>query len=88
MGGFACGSVSGGALNPAVALGLAVSGGGVANALAYAAAQLLAGGAAAGVFKVTHQATSWTSIKNRRIRSYAYGCGCQTVLGSQFGWDW
>mmetsp|Transcript_38743 Transcript_38743/g.92567 ORF Transcript_38743/g.92567 Transcript_38743/m.92567 type:complete len:454 (+) Transcript_38743:65-1426(+) len=56
VGGFACGSVSGGALNPAVALGLAVSGGGVANALAYAAAQLLAGGAAAGVFKVTHQA--------------------------------
>ncbi|CAJ1449664.1 unnamed protein product [Effrenium voratum] len=56
VGGFACGSISGGALNPAVALGLALSGGGIANALACTVAQLLGGGLAAGTFKITHQA--------------------------------
>mmetsp|Transcript_64680 Transcript_64680/g.151616 ORF Transcript_64680/g.151616 Transcript_64680/m.151616 type:complete len:457 (+) Transcript_64680:99-1469(+) len=56
VGGFAIGSVSGGALNPAVALGLAISGGGLANALAYTVVQFLAAGLAATTFKVTHEA--------------------------------
>lgn len=33
VGGFACGNVSGGSLNPAVSLALAISGGGLGNAL-------------------------------------------------------
>ena len=33
VGGFACGNVSGGSLNPAVSLALALSGGGLGNAL-------------------------------------------------------
>lgn len=54
VGGFAVGNVSGGALNPAVAIGLAVSGKGVGSALLYGLVQLLAGGLAATAFKITH----------------------------------
>lgn len=47
------GNVSGGALNPAVALGLAV-GSGLGPALLYSVAQLLAGALASVAFKATH----------------------------------
>eukprot|EP00435_Cladocopium_sp_Y103_P025485 s2117_g6.t1 len=54
VGGFAAGSVSGGALNPAVSAALALSGGGMGNAIGYGLVQLLAGMLAATTFKVTH----------------------------------
>lgn len=54
VGGFAIGGISGGSLNPAVSVGIAALGGGYGNAAAYGAVELLAGAAAAGVFKVTH----------------------------------
>ncbi|CAE7547205.1 NIP2-3 [Symbiodinium natans] len=56
VGGFGIGGISGGALNPAVALGLAVSGGGLGNALGYTGVQLVAAGLAAITFKITHEA--------------------------------
>ncbi|CAK9092528.1 D-xylose-proton symporter-like 3 [Durusdinium trenchii] len=55
VGGFAMGNVSGGSLNPAVSLGLAVSGGGAGSAAAYVLVELLAGFLAATAFSVTHQ---------------------------------
>jgi len=54
VGGFACGNVSGGSLNPAVSLALALSGGGLGNAMGYGLVELLAGMLAATAFKVTH----------------------------------
>lgn len=56
VGGFGIGGISGGALNPAVALGLASVGGGGQHAAAYAGVELLAGAVAAGVFRLTHDA--------------------------------
>lgn len=56
VGGFAMGNVSGGALNPAVSVGLALSGSGFVSSVAYALVELLAGLLAATTFKVTHQA--------------------------------
>jgi aquaporin Z len=60
VGGFAIGGISGGSLNPAVSFGLAAQGvltGGLFwEALAYTALELVGGGLAAGVFKVTHAA--------------------------------
>jgi len=56
VGGFAMGNVSGGSLNPAVSLGLALSGSGFASSLSYILIQLLAGALAATAFSVTHQA--------------------------------
>merc|ERR1719171_754202 len=57
-GGFAVGAVSGGALNPAVALGATVvhlgQGGSLMNGLAYGAVELLGGSLAAVAFKATH----------------------------------
>lgn len=58
VGGFAIGGVSGGSLNPAVSFGIASShilgGGLVYKALYYSAFELIGGGLAAGVHKVTH----------------------------------
>ena len=54
VGGFAVGNVSGGALNPAVALGLALAGSGLSQALLYTVAQLLAGSIASQLFQQTH----------------------------------
>mmetsp|Transcript_77067 Transcript_77067/g.121264 ORF Transcript_77067/g.121264 Transcript_77067/m.121264 type:complete len:455 (-) Transcript_77067:115-1479(-) len=56
VGGFAIGNVSGGSLNPAVSVGLALSGSGFVNSIAYVLVELLAGALAATVFGVTHQA--------------------------------
>lgn len=54
VGGFSIGNISGGSLNPAVSVGVASVGGGFSNAAAYCVVELLAGAAAATVFKVTH----------------------------------
>merc|ERR1719356_1646058 len=60
VGGFAIGGISGGSLNPAVSFGLATVGvfkGGLFwEALVYTALELVGGGLAAGVFRVTHAA--------------------------------
>jgi len=56
VGGFAMGNVSGGSLNPAVSLALALSGSGFVNAVSYILVQLLAGVLAASAFSVTHEA--------------------------------
>merc|ERR1719271_444492 len=57
VGGCAIGKVSGGSLNPAVSIGISSShiagGGGFWPCLVYMAVELVAGAAAAGVFKVT-----------------------------------
>lgn len=62
IGGTAEGKISGGALNPAVSLGIssadALHGGGFINALWYSLAQLAAGAVAAGVVTLTHSQTS------------------------------
>eukprot|EP00490_Sorites_sp_Unknown_P029481 CAMPEP_0114684148 /NCGR_PEP_ID=MMETSP0191-20121206/58734_1 /TAXON_ID=126664 /ORGANISM="Sorites sp." /LENGTH=64 /DNA_ID=CAMNT_0001966433 /DNA_START=189 /DNA_END=383 /DNA_ORIENTATION=- len=50
------GNVSGGSLNPAVSLALALSGSGFVNAVSYILVQLLAGVLAASAFSVTHEA--------------------------------
>jgi aquaporin Z len=59
VGGFAIGGVSGGCLNPAVAIGIAASnvmGGGLFyKALIYSGFELLGGAAAAGLFKVVYE---------------------------------
>jgi aquaporin Z len=59
VGGFAIGGVSGGCLNPAVAIGIAASnvmGGGIFyKALIYSGFELLGGAAAAGLFKVVYE---------------------------------
>eukprot|EP00913_Durusdinium_trenchii_P016187 g15212.t1 len=57
-GGFAIGSISGAALNPVVALGLAATGGGLPHAAAYTAVHVMAASLAAASFKVTHAADS------------------------------
>jgi len=58
VGGFAVGGISGGALNPAVAVGIAstqiLKGGFLLPATVYTAVELLGGLAAVGIFKVTH----------------------------------
>merc|ERR1719359_2519967 len=58
VGGFAIGAVSGGALNPAVALGATIvdlsQGGKLMNGLAFGALELLGGALAAAAFKATH----------------------------------
>lgn len=54
VGGFGVGAISGAALNPAVALGLASVGGGIKDAAAYSGVELLAGATAAAVFLLTH----------------------------------
>lgn len=58
VGGFAVGTVSGGALNPAVALGAtiihAIQGGAFVNGLAFAALELCGGALAAAAFRATH----------------------------------
>eukprot|EP00435_Cladocopium_sp_Y103_P055282 s943_g18.t1 len=56
VGGFAVGNVSGGSLNPAVSVALALSGGGFVNAIGYVMVELFAGVLAATAFGVTHQA--------------------------------
>lgn len=53
-GGYAISSVSGGALNPVIGLGLALTGGGLRNALAYAMSQIASAALAAATFKVLH----------------------------------
>lgn len=53
-GGYAISSVSGGALNPVIGLGLALAGGGLPNALAYATIQIASAALAAATFKVLH----------------------------------
>jgi len=57
-GGIAIGNVSGGSLNPAVSTGISsahlLNGGHFYNCLAYSAAELAGGAAAAGIFYVTH----------------------------------
>lgn len=58
VGGCAIGSISGGSLNPAVSFGIATGHSSVssfANAFIYAGIEFVAGLAAAGVFKVTHE---------------------------------
>merc|ERR1719410_3208216 len=63
VGGNAIGKVSGGSLNPAVSFGIATSGtiGGGAfwPCLAYTAAELVGGCAAAGIFRATHRTTEY-----------------------------
>merc|ERR1719456_338982 len=58
VGGFAVGAVSGGALNPAVALGATLvhltHGGRLINGLAFVALEFLGGALAAAAFKATH----------------------------------
>eukprot|EP00927_Polykrikos_kofoidii_P014714 TRINITY_DN1649_c0_g1_i2.p1 TRINITY_DN1649_c0_g1~~TRINITY_DN1649_c0_g1_i2.p1 ORF type:complete len:482 (+),score=86.78 TRINITY_DN1649_c0_g1_i2:83-1447(+) len=58
-GGFAAGAVSGGSLNPAVSVGVAVShfigGGLIWKCLAYSFFELLGGSLAAGIFRVVHE---------------------------------
>merc|ERR1719498_277690 len=58
VGGYAIGKVSGGSLNPAVSFGISTShilgGGGFWPCLVYSLVELIAGAAAAGVFKLTH----------------------------------
>jgi len=60
-GGFAIGAVSGGSLNPAVALGATLvhmpNGGSIVNGLSYAALELLGGALAAVAFRGTHDVT-------------------------------
>jgi len=57
VGGFAIGKISGGSLNPAVSFGISashmVNGGGLVAAVVYTVVELLAGIAAAGVFRLT-----------------------------------
>jgi len=57
VGGFAIGKVSGGSLNPAVSIGISTShimgGGGFYPCLIYSLVEVVAGAAAAGVFKLT-----------------------------------
>jgi len=57
VGGVAIGKISGGSLNPAVSIGISsshiIGGGGFYPCLIYTAVELLAGGAAAVVFKIT-----------------------------------
>merc|ERR1719440_2697739 len=57
VGGFAIGKISGGSLNPAVSFGISashmVNGGGLVAAAVYTVVELLAGVAAAGVFRLT-----------------------------------
>jgi aquaporin Z len=61
VGGFAIGSISGGALNPAVAVGIAtahiLNGGLFFKAFMYSAFELVGAGAAAGVVIMTHKKT-------------------------------
>merc|ERR1719160_861921 len=61
VGGFAVGAVSGGALNPAVALGATMlhlgHGGKIVNGLSFAALELLGGALAAVAFRATHNVT-------------------------------
>jgi len=58
VGGFAIGKVSGGSLNPAVSFGIAsaqiMNGGIFYKALIYSAFELVGGGLAAGVFRLTY----------------------------------
>ena len=56
VGCFAMGNVSGGSLNPAVSVGLALSGSGFVNSVVYVIVELLGGFLAATVFKATHNA--------------------------------
>lgn len=60
VGGFAIGNISGGSLNPAVSFGIAAAqvanGGAFYKCLIYTVFELLGGAAAAGVYKVTHEA--------------------------------
>merc|ERR1719460_3019450 len=57
VGGYAIGKVSGGSLNPAVSIGISTShiigGGGFWPCLIYTLVELIAGAAAAGIFKLT-----------------------------------
>merc|ERR1719337_601273 len=57
VGGYAIGKVSGGSLNPAVSFGISTShiigGGGFWPCLIYSVVEVVAGAAAAGVFKLT-----------------------------------
>jgi len=60
VGGFAIGNISGGSLNPAVSVGIAAAhlanGGAFYKCLIYTIFEFLGGAAAAGVYKVTHEA--------------------------------
>merc|ERR1719263_1637549 len=60
VGGFAIGGISGGSLNPAVSCGIAaaqtLNGGIFYKALIYSAFEFVGGAAAAGIFKITHDA--------------------------------
>jgi len=68
VGGCAIGKVSGGSLNPAVSIGISSShilnGGGFWPCLIYSLVELAAGGAAAGVFKLT-QPSEYEGLKSK-----------------------
>jgi len=53
-GGYAIGSISGGSLNPAVSIGIAVTGGTPLNAVYYTVFEIFGGLLAAGIFMSTH----------------------------------
>jgi len=70
VGGFAIGKVSGGSLNPAVSIGISSShimgGGGFWPCLIYSLVEVVAGAAAAGVFKLT-QPSEYDSQKTNEV---------------------